>query len=477
MNLKNLTTLAFMAIGLLFANVAKANETIVFTEEAYGGLVFDGVFNKVSNNGKWAVGNGVSFCAYAYYYDLEKKELVNISNPKAIEMYEDGDSKKAINYFTTAYDCSDNGIIVGTYVHPDETGKYPARMSVPSYYVISEKKWYKLQDKTGCTVVESGIGNNTYGEATCISKDGKYIGGWILNKVKNYAGGKETQLGVPCLWVLNEDTKEYEMVLPLTTEKIATQGDRVFHMSDNGERLAGVSCYVSGIWGAAIWDKEYNRKQLMPDELEYNGTWDPETQIPDWVDDQDMNIGATTTGVSTNGRFVTCAATHDTYGATKGYRYDCETEELEELTGIPGCITDLGTPVIMNLGMGGYSSIDDSNTILAGSTVASVGDGGSVNVPVITILSQPYKEGDIIDTPNNDLNYVENLGISVYNDGNQVTVEGEYTSFHICTVTGVIVGRFDNTTSTVDLSNLAAGVYYVTVVKGEKYTTQPIIVK
>lgn len=475
MSLKKITALACIALGLASVQTIKADETICFDNGTYGDVVFDGIFNKVSNNGKWAVGNGISFSPHAFYFDLETRELTCISNPYCLELEADGDDKY-IHFMTTAYDCSDNGIIVGTYVFPDNTGKYPVRQSVPAYYVISEKKWYKLDDKSGSTMVESSLGNNMYGEATSISKDGKFISGWILNKVVNQAGGKTVQLGVPCMWQLNETTKEYEMIVPLTTEGIATQGDRVFNMSDNGERLAGVSCHISGIWAAGVWDKEYNRTRLIQDELIPAEGHDPLNGEIHWADDQDMGVGATTTGVSSDGRYVTCVATHDTFGPTKGFRYDCETEKLEELDGIPCCITAKGTPVIMSIGMGGYSSIDDSNTILAGSTIQSIGEGGMVNVPVIKILSEPYKEGAIID-PEVDVNYVENLDVDVFINGKQLTVGGEFTSLQVMNVTGVILKNFDNTNSTVDLSYLPTGVYFVRIVNGEKFTSKPIVIK
>lgn len=120
----------------------------------------------LSANGKWACGaySDGSSTPMAFRWDLTTGEILTLS---------------AIGESSTAYDVSDNGVVVGTF--PDtESTENKAPVETAGYW--KDGKWHHLETIDGEFITHSDYG----GQAICISKDGRHIGGALYNKNKKY---------------------------------------------------------------------------------------------------------------------------------------------------------------------------------------------------------------------------------------------------------------------------------------------------
>ena len=151
-------------------------------------------------------------------------------------------------------DVSDAGIVVGQYAFDDMQVR-------PAFYNIATGLWTELERPANVVgkITEPG---SLYGEATSISADGKYIGGYVIAQMDNSTRSKQVRRNVACVWVRTNDDElnpTYELHKPIDEvhTKIMTQGDWAWHMSDNGQWLGGNSSANSGCFNVAIWENNY----------------------------------------------------------------------------------------------------------------------------------------------------------------------------------------------------------------------------
>ena len=170
-----------------------SNRMITFEDFDY---CVGGQFYKVSDNGKYVVGaSEKSFAAYVY---LVEKDSIFCLNPE----WEDA-SPNAHLVSATAMDVSDAGIVVGQYAF-DDTYRRPA------IYNINSGEWAELPLPEGTKNSITKVGS-FYGEATGISADGKFIGGYIIS----YMDNGTSRRNVACVWKrTNDDEKNPVYALP-----------------------------------------------------------------------------------------------------------------------------------------------------------------------------------------------------------------------------------------------------------------------
>ncbi len=150
MNFKRIGNLlaSLFLLGTMFA-VAQTPDFVKVTDKMYGGSL-----EKLSDNGKWAVGYGQSphdelAFSYPRLYDVKNKKMTYLF------------SAQEVNTVTEmrACDVTDDGKIV--------VGQYDGK---PAFWNADTKKWTILPNKL------SGL---PHGSATCVTPDGKYALGTI----------------------------------------------------------------------------------------------------------------------------------------------------------------------------------------------------------------------------------------------------------------------------------------------------------
>ena len=121
-----------------------------------------------------------------------------------------------------------------------------------SPYNINASVWSELPLPEGTKNSITEVGS-FYGEATGISADGKFIGGYIIS----YMDNGTSRRNVACVWKrTNDDEKNpmYALQMPVDTEadKIHCNGDWAWHMSNDGRWLGGVSSAKNGSFNVTI---------------------------------------------------------------------------------------------------------------------------------------------------------------------------------------------------------------------------------
>lgn len=355
-----------------------------------------GEFYRVSDNGKYVVGaSGLSFAAFVY---LVEQDTIVCLNPE----WEDA-SPNAHLVSATAMDVSDGGIIVGQYAF-DDTYRRPA------IYNIEKGVWAELEIlETTKTITDVG---SYWGEATSITSDGRFIGGYIISHLDN-----GSPRNVPCVWKrTNDDEKNpvYALQMPVDTEadKIHCNGDWAWHISNDGKWLGGVSSAVCGSHNVAIWENKGDGSLLERTWLIGKEDWiRTEDDNGDGVVDD--NDGGDTTicqylwagqvqCISPSGEWIVGWHNYNGTGiipeedATSiksypnvGFRYNTITKELEDsiVDGIPSVVFDDGEIIYYQNGESSIvlsSSVDKK--VQCGSYLIDVENLGVQNKPFIKII-------------------------------------------------------------------------------------------
>ena len=405
--------LAFIAIvGVFFScekpPVEPKPETpidTVPTTGATGEIFFDdyeycvgGEFYRVSDNGKYVVGaSGMSFAAFVY---LVEKDSIFCLNPE----WEDA-SPNAHLVSATAMDVSDAGIVVGQYAF-DDTYRRPA------IYNINSGEWAELPLPEGTKNSITEVGS-FYGEATGISADGKFIGGYIIS----YMDNGTSRRNVACVWKrTNDDEKNpvYALQMPVDTEtdKIHCNGDWAWHISNDGKWLGGVSSAVNGSFNVGIWENKGEGSLLERTWLIGKEDWirTEDDNGDGIIDDEDG--GDTTivqydwTGqvqcISPSGEWIVGYHNYNGTGIIPddlaaegvknypniGFRYNTITKELEDSIedGLPTVVFDNGEMIYYQTGESFIvlSSSADKK-VQCGSYVIAVDGMGAMNMPFVYI--------------------------------------------------------------------------------------------
>ncbi len=466
--MKKITLILALVLGM-FASV-DAEKRLMF--EDYDFCV-GGEFNRVSDNGKYVVGSSViSFAAFVY--DVEKDSIFCL-NPE----WEDA-SPNAHLVSATAMDVSDAGIVVGQYAF-DDTYRRPA------IFNISTETWTELEipEKTK-TITEVG---SYWGEATCISADGKYIGGYVISHMDN----GRSRRNVPCVWERTNDDEtapEYALQMPIDTEadKIHCNGDWAWCISNDGRWLGGVSSAKSGCFNVAIWENTFDNTLLERTWLIGKEDWiRTEDDNGDGIIDDEDGADTTIVQYDWNGQ-VSCispsgewivgyhnyngtgiipddvAATGVKSYSRVGFRYNTITKELTDSIpfGLPVVVFDDGEMIYYKEGETSIIlSASQDKKIQCGSYVV-VEDGlGAMNMPIVVLDAETAVEN------------VKDFGVDVFVDNSVLYVEGEYTSVEVYSVVGALMGVYNNEVE-INLSALNSGVYVVRVIDGNKAVAKKI---
>ena len=425
------------------------------------------IFNKVSNNGKYIAGYASSDLGgsnVGFVYLVEENSML-VLNPEWEDNVEQSHLVKA-----TAMDVSNAGIVVGQYAFEDKQVR-------PAFYNISTGLWTELERpaKVVGKITEPG---SLYGEATSISADGKYIGGYVIAQMDNSTRTKQVRRNVACVWVRTNDDElnpTYELQKPIDENhtKIMTQGDWAWHMSDDAKWLGGNSSANSGCFNVAIWENNFT-DTLERTILIGKSDWDrSEDDNKDGkIDDEDgadkgqYFWNGIVTCVSPSGEWIVGYHTFNGTGyndveisTAVGFRYNTETEVLEDtlFAGCPTVVFDDGEMLFTTSGV--LSSSDDKK-IQGGTAVIAVEGLGQLNIPMLLI-----NDGTPVEN-------VKELNVNLFTNNSTLYVEGEFTSVEIYSVLGALVGSYN--TNEISLANINKGVYLVRVINGNQAVTKKI---
>lgn len=456
-------TLIFALFMGIFASV-DAQKRVTFEDVEY---CTGAIFNKVSNNGKYVAGYASSDLGgsnVGFVYLTENDSMICL-NPEWEDNIEQSHLVKA-----TAMDVSDAGIVVGQYAFDDMQVR-------PAFYNIATGLWTELERPANVVgkITEPG---SLYGEATSISADGKYIGGYVIAQMDNSNRSKQVRRNVACVWVRTNDDElnpTYELHKPIDEvhTKIMTQGDWAWHMSDNGQWLGGNSSANSGCFNVAIWENNYT------DTLERNvligkADWDrSEDDNEDGkIDDEDgADAGqyfwnGIVSCISPNGEWIVGYHTFNGTGYNDveistpvGFRYNTKTEVLEDtlFAGCPTVVFDDGEMMFTNTNI--LSSSNDKK-VQCGTSVIAVDGLGQLNIPMLLFPEETAIEN------------VKDLNVNLFVNNSTLYVEGEYTSIEVYSVLGALVGTYN--TNEINVANMNKGVYVVRIINGNQATTKKI---
>ena len=456
-------TLIFALFMGIFASV-DAQKRVTFEDVEY---CTGAIFNKVSNNGKYVAGYassdlGGSNVGFVY---LTENDSIICLNPEWEDNIEQSHLVKA-----TAMDVSDAGIVVGQYAFDDMQVR-------PAFYNIATGLWTELERPANVVgkITEPG---SLYGEATSISADGKYIGGYVIAQMDNSTRSKQVRRNVACVWVRTNDDElnpTYELHKPIDEvhTKIMTQGDWAWHMSDNGQWLGGNSSANSGCFNVAIWENNYtdtlNRTILIG-----KSDWDrSEDDNGDGkIDDEDgADAGqyfwnGIVSCISPSGEWIVGYHTFNGTGyndveisTAVGFRYNTKTEVLEDtlFAGCPTVVFDDGEMMFTNTNI--LSSSNDKK-VQCGTSVIAVDGLGQLNIPMLLFPEETAIEN------------VKDLNVNLFVNNSTLYVEGEYTSIEVYSVLGALVGTYN--TNEINVANMNKGVYVVRIINGNQATTKKI---
>ena len=456
-------TLIFTLFMGIFASV-DAQKRVTFEDVEY---CTGAIFNKVSNNGKYVAGYASSDLGgsnVGFVYLTENDSMICL-NPEWEDNIEQSHLVKA-----TAMDVSDAGIVVGQYAFDDMQVR-------PAFYNIATGLWTELERPANVVgkITEPG---SLYGEATSISADGKYIGGYVIAQMDNSTRSKQVRRNVACVWVRTNDDElnpTYELHKPIDEvhTKIMTQGDWAWHMSDNGQWLGGNSSANSGCFNVAIWENNYtdtlNRTILIG-----KSDWDrSEDDNGDGkIDDEDgADAGqyfwnGIVSCISPSGEWIVGYHTFNGTGyndveisTAVGFRYNTKTEVLEDtlFAGCPTVVFDDGEMMFTNTNI--LSSSNDKK-VQCGTSVIAVDGLGQLNIPMLLFPEETAIEN------------VKDLNVNLFVNNSTLYVEGEYTSIEVYSVLGALVGTYN--TNEINVANMNKGVYVVRIINGNQATTKKI---
>ena len=456
-----------LIVALIMGMIASVDAEKRLTFEEYDFCV-GGVFNKVSNNGKYVAGYtdaGMGGNNTGFVYLVEEDSIICL-NPE----WEDNLEFTHL-YLAAAMDVSDAGIVVGRYAFDDKQVR-------PAFYNLSTNTWTELERPENIVGKLTKAGS-LYGEATSISADGKYIGGYLIARMDNSTRTKLVTRNVACVWVRTNDDElnpVYELQKPIDEDhtKIMTQGDWAWHMSDDGRWLGGNSSNNAGCFNVGIWENHFNDSLLDRTVLIGKEDWDRSeddngdgvVNDEDGADPGQYWWGATVSCVSPSGEWIVGYHTFNGtgYAASEqpsvGFRYNTKTQVLDDtlFAGCPTVVFDDGEMLFTNSGV--MSSSNDKRVQCG--TYAMTWEMGITSMPMIILNEQ-----DPTSVENADL-----LDVNLYVNNSTLYVEGEFTLVEVYSVLGALVGTYD--VNEISLANMNKGVYVVRIINGNKAVTKKI---
>ena len=464
--MRKITLIIALIMGMIASVDAQKRLTFEDVEYCTGAI-----FNKVSNNGKYVAGYAsadMSGSDIGFVYLVEEDSMICL-NPEWEENIEQSHLVKA-----TAMDVSDAGIVVGQYA-------FEEKLVRPAFYNITTGLWTELERPTN--IKQLTAPGSLFGEATSISADGKYIGGYVIALMDNSTRAKEVRRNVPCVWVRTNDDElnpVYELQKPIDDDhtKIMTQGDWAWHMSDDGRWLGGNSSNNAGCFNVGIWENHFDGSLLERTVLIGKEDWDRSTDDngDGVIDDNDGGDpgqyfwGATVSCVSPSGEWIVGYHSFNGTGYLNGqalvgetlpnvgFRYNTKTGVLEDtlFAGCPTVVFDDGEMMFTNSGI--MSSSNDKRVQCG--TYAMTWEMGTTSMPMIIFPNETAVEN------------VKDLDVNLFVNNSTLYVEGEFTSVEVYSVLGTLVGTYD--VNEISLANMNKGVYVVRIINGNKAVAKKI---
>lgn len=401
-------------------------------------------FDAVSDNGTYVLGNHPTLY-YTFYLNTQTGEITRIEYDGAV----------------VGKDISNDGVIVGSFDDPTaivyDAGK-PVICRVPGIY--KDGQWKALDRLPGASLNGGGFDGN----ATCISADGKLIGGYLpsIQSAFRY---------VPVIW--NENGNIIKQ-LP-TTGKNA--GAKINFMSNDGSVACG--WLEDAMYGqVAIWKNDElvslpagtgSGLYVTPNGIFVGGMytsavgdarqdpfiWSENTGLVNIENHEDAT--GSVTSISDNGRIIIGysnigkdMSNHRPFIVVDDKFYDLDeymndTYEIQGPLGAsfftPGAMSADGSVIC------GYSFIDNARS------------------PWVLVFSQP----ESIENTN-----AQAVNVTLNASSDEIRIEGEYASANVYNQTGVCVASDMNAAGAINVSNLPKGIYFVKVADGKSTETYKV---
>ena len=423
---------------MYFYHVSSQVRTHYFTDGSLAGAFFDAV----SANGRYVVGSHPG-ALMGMLFKTETGELINITS--SVE-----------NGMVSAESVSNEGVIVGLFTDPEALSEKMKPCDVPGLYDYKEDKWTALERPEGVKNFEAGFSGN----ATCISSDGKLIGGFLPTANKNY-------IYSGMIW--NGDGS----VASILPDPQKGAGAKINSMSDDGN----VSCgwREDAMYGkVTIWKDG----KLLSINQEGHGTvvsqngkyvggnfldgvhqmgvpfiWTEETGVVA-VDYPKGIFSGEVSGISDNGRV---AIGHVDFNSIVDHR---------PFIILDGVYYDFDEYMLSNYGIKGpedesfftVSSMSADGKVMCGFSLVD-----DARVPWILVFDEPLS----VEAKTADLT------VNVYPNpvSDILNIEGDYSSVSVYNNLGVAVSHDKDSRGHINVSNLSEGIYFVTIMKNNALRT------
>ena len=452
--------LSFCACLMMGSAVAQDLQQATLYIAEFESLTGEGIFGTiygVSENGEYAAGYDDFLGSCAFIWTRSTGEF------------------KEVELASMLMDVSNDGTFVGNY-WVEIPGQDGAVASRPGYYKNGE--WKSLPILRAESMLTPGVGDadDMNGCATAISGDAQFIGGYITDEFiyKIY----------PALWQWNEETQAYDLIN--TFENIQESIDVldcpygwvVKGMSDDGTILTGFSEWGSGARSAAVI--------INGEEKRLTCLRDPMAVYEETGEDQYLDAEGFAQ-VSANGKYfagfyAASANMTDLSGWT--WTSDQESVVFTAPYTVLACVDDNGVAYGSSSLMGSAAKYengvmtdlseiytwDKTDGAYMSTIFATSGDGGvlgGIAVASFQAFGASLQIPAVLVTNGTEgVNTIEVNNNNVYVNNGTAYISGEYNKATVYNVQGVVVAEAYE--GNIDLNNLPAGVYIVTV-DGDSY--------
>lgn len=410
---------------------------------------------RISDNGKYI--SGIEYPGEGYIWNSEKGDILRMPV---------GSDVTVKDPTTFAWDVTDKGVVVGSYV------------DMPGTFANGEWEFLDMPGKLG--------------DATSVTPDGKIITGWVKDDMKRACMWKEGKL------IILNAPKNDNTGRPIqysSAEKVSADGSVI---------TGSIRSYFGNYLLGMIWQApEYEPVMLFADSLETSGGRWPSYTINE---------------VSPNGKWLT-----GMYGVRVSseevmpyvFRYNLETKELDLINDVE---------IDPGIGDGGPTAIDNNGTVYS-TTIPTGGNPwartayvsrvGKSSISLENLLKEEYNNSELGDklafsggisgvTPagnilvghgasmDEQLNFdyfaymllldgttgISETGtgasLDCFAQGNTLHLTGEPVSVEIVNMAGAVVYNSNVQGSSVSVAGLPAGVYAVKLFDGKNVKVQKI---
>ncbi len=405
-----------------------------------------GVFQKVSANGKYAVGTDMNNFYSSFMWKAE--------NPSELECI------NATSNRISAFDVTDDGMIVGGYENrPDFNKKdvmYPA-------YKPLDGEWQMLPIHEDASEYYMNINSEYVNTARAVTPDGKFIAGQghrKLGETWNSALNKVSDVADIIAYKWEKKDDGYEMT---AFDDLATKS--LFYNETSGEF---VQLYDSVSYDFMVYDISHDGSTIVGTNTASTGGQNPafirdgklyqlfncgeaETPYEEWTFG-----GGIISSIDCNGNMYGYFQLQMGEGEYKFFKFTPD-NKMVYLDNLVICATADGTQITQGGQMGYPQSVSDDGKVIVGGGVTTL-MGESVNTPEVLYDPNFVSGIDGITSENKP-------GVD-YRSNGMLFVDGQYNSAELYSASGALLdsGKQGKVFS---LANRANGTYIVKVSTGE----------